>query len=277
MLHDSYTTPEMCHADPLTWSPAGHARSASASDSSGASETCAATLTVDPLVGIPRIDSPSCVSSHPIHASSEGSPAPDQNAPVALPEPMVITVEAGPGKCQEGTVPIMHAAPHQPDSCTSCGTQEAGDVDIHPEASHRGTGSSGQVGQDQSFEQQGGSTAQAHPAGQQASSSGQAKHRIGIADRIRAAVASRGFEPCLPSTDNAASCSGQSCGQTAAHSTHAAAEQMSERGSGPIMICHPDSEAGLYSALLCPLPIPQNSHIWRRASAQVCITHNVCM
>ena len=241
----------MRSADHLTGLSAGHARSVSASDSSGASETCAATLTVDPLVGIPRIDSPSCVSSHPIHSSSERSPAPDQDVLVALPEPMAITVEYGPGKGQGGTVLIVHAAPHQPDNSRSaCGTQDVDIVEIQPHASCAAMGSSGQSGQEQGSEQQDGSAAQAHPAGQHAGSSGQAGQRRGIAARLRAAVASRGFEPCPPSTDNVASCSGQSCGQTAAHITHEAeTEQMSDRGYGATMLCHPESEAGMYSPL----------------------------
>ena len=87
---------------------------------------------------------------------------------------------------------------------SACAAQDAHTVEVHPQLQPSASvaGSSGQAGQDQGYQQQAGSAAQAHPAGQQASSSGQAEAGCDIADRLRAAVDSRGFEPCPPSTDN---------------------------------------------------------------------------
>lgn len=163
----------------------------------------------------------------------------------------MITVEASAAKGQEGEVPVMHmASEHRNNSPSSCGTRNVDIVEIHPQASCPAMGSSGQAGQEQGSQQQEGSAAQAHAAGQQVGSSGQAEQGCGIADRLRAAVASRGFEPCPPGTDSVATCAGQACGQTERPSAYeAAAEQISGNGLGTTTLCHPESETGKYSSL----------------------------
>ena len=80
---------------------------------------------------------------------------------------------------------------------------------------------------------------------------GQAEPSCDIANRLRAAVASRGFEPCPPSTDEVASCAGQPGGQAAVLSAHetAASEHMNAQAPGEAKLCHPESEAGVFSSV----------------------------
>lgn len=268
-------------------SSAGHARSASASESSGASETCAVVLAVNPSPGISRVDSPSCVSSHHIHSASEGSPVLDRAVPAALLEPMLITVEADSAKGQEGEVHIMHVVPQQLDQpLASCSSQDVDLIEIHsaPHGSYAAAGSvglaqqdfsSGQVarssgqagqncihgqlvgsssqgGQDCIRGQQSGHSGQDRQRdvrGQQAGSSGHTEQGYGVVDRLRAAVFSRGFEPCPGYSDHAASCAGPyEQQQNAVRSSHGSLASEKISGHGPEAIvprCH-EPEAGVF-------------------------------
>lgn len=196
-----------------------------------------AALPADPSP--PRVDSPSCVSSYPAQPGPEGSPAPDQDMAVALPEPMVITVEANPSGAQEGEVPIIHVAPQQAVvPMASCSHE---DVDI------RGPSSA----QEQpcllpgSFEQ----TAQEEPAlGPYIGSLGTCEEGCGVADRLRAAVASRGFEPCPLSEQPA--CGAPDSVQEAAAGSRAAT--VSCEGPRAMVLCQQDTTAGNSPLWNCP-------------------------
>ena len=194
-----------------------------------------AALPVDPSP--PRVDSPSCVSSYPALSGPEGSPAPDQDVAVTLPEPMVITVEASPSGAQEGEVPIIHVASQQAGGPVASCSHE--DVNIMGVIS----------AQEQpcllpgSFEQ----TAKEEPAlGQQMGSLGACKESCGVADRLRAAVASRGFEPCPVSEQPA--CGAPDSAQEVAAGSCAAA--VSCEGPRAMVLCHQDTTAG--NSPLCP-------------------------
>lgn len=228
-------------------------------------------LAVDPSPGIPRVDSPSCVSSHNIHSAPEGSPVLDQGVPTALLEPMLITVEANPAKGQEGEVPIMHVVPQQLDQpLASCSRQDVDLTEIHsaPHGSYAAAGcaglaqqdissgqvarSFGQAGQDSMHGQQSGHSGQDghHDVRvQQPGSSGYTEQGYGVVDRLRAAVFSRGFEPCPGYSDHAASCAGAyEEQQNAVRSSHGslASEQISQHEPRAMALCRHESEAGVF-------------------------------
>lgn len=198
------------------------------------SETCAAALPADPVPGILRVDSPSCVSSSPAQAAPECSWAPHELGPVSLPEPMVIAVEASPVTGMEGKVSVV-CAPHQQRGHQSkaCSHQ---DVDIVEISSPQqgvclAAGSRGQLGQDG----QGNSLRMGSPG-----LPGQDQE---VADRLRAAVCSRGFEPCPGSGE--AFLPGEAPGRHAEGVSHDTAEaaSVSEQGPRAMVLCQADAGA----------------------------------
>ena len=175
------------------------------------------------------------MSSSPAQAIAGHSPTPHGLGPVSLPEPMVIAVEASPATGMEGEVSVV-CLPHQPrgDQSRACSHQDEDIVEIP--APQQGVclaaGSMGQHGHNGP----GGSSRMGSPG-----LSGQDQE---VADRLRAAVGSRGFEPC-PGSDRAASPEeapgslvGGGCQDTAG------AASVSEQGPRAMVLCHADADAG---------------------------------
>ena len=184
------------------------------------------------MPGILRVDSPSCVSSNPAQAAPEHSPAPHELGPASLPEPMVIAVEASPATAMEGSVSVVCASHQQRrDHSKACSHQDVDIVEIP--APQQGVclaaGSRGQLGQ-------GGSL--------QMGSQGLPGQEQEVADRLRAAVCSRGFEPC--------SGIGEAASPEEAPDSHvggvshdtAEAASVSEQGPRAMVLCHADAGAG---------------------------------
>ena len=147
----------------------------------------------------------------------------------------MIAVEASPATGMEGKVSVL-CTPHQQrgDQSKACSHQDVDIVEIP--APQQGlclaAGSRGQLGHDG----QGGSLRVESP--------GLPGQDLEVADRLRAAVCSRGFEPC-PGSDGAASpeeAPGSHVGGVS-HDT-AEAASVSEQGPRAMVLCNADAGAG---------------------------------
>ncbi len=144
---------------------------------------------------------------------------------------MVITVEASASGAQDGEVPIIHVAAEQAGGPVPSCIHEDVDISALDWAQAQPCPLPG------SFVQ---STQEEPTLGPQMPSSGTCKESCGVADRLRAAVASRGFEPCPVSEQPA--CNAPDSAQEAAAGLPVAT--VSSEGPKAMVLCHQDPMAG---------------------------------
>ena len=178
-----------------------------------------------------RVDSPSCVSSSPAQAIPECSRTPCELGPASLPEPMAIAVEASPGTGMEGRVSVVCMPAQQTgDLSESRSHQDLDIVDIPaPQQRCLTVGSRSQLGQD------------GQAGNLRIGSPGLSNQDQEVADRLRAAVCSRGFEPC-PGSDKATSPEEAPASHVDSTSCDTAeAASVSQQGPRPMVLCHADA------------------------------------